>query len=103
MTESTAHSTTGTIRFARVADVVWRSAPDRILIQRITGPPEVAAIDLIGDVAFVWIALDTPAARNELGARLADAGIDVDDLGADLDYLVEHRLIAPTSGAVPST
>ncbi len=96
-TPSTTDPTTGATRFARVTDVVWRSAPDRVLIQRIAGPPEVAASDLIGDVALVWIALDTPAARDELVARLDDAGIVVDDLDADLDHLLEHRLIAPTT------
>lgn len=83
----------GDRRFARVTDVVWRSGPDRVLIQRIDGPPEVAAIDLLGEVAFTWIALDTPATRSELEARLADAGIGVADLDADVDYLVDHGLV----------
>ena len=92
MTTAETYGTAGH-RFTRVTDVVWRSGPDRVLIQRIGGPPDVAAIDLLGDVAFTWIALDTPATLSELGARLADAGIDVADLDADVAYLVDHQLV----------
>jgi hypothetical protein len=85
-----------TVRFARVIDIVWRSGPDRVLIQRIGGPSDTAATDLIGDVAYVWLALDTPATRRELLARLADAGIEVADLDRDLRHLVDHELITET-------
>ncbi len=81
------------IRFTRANDVVWRSGPDRVLVQRISGPPETAATDLIGDVAYIWLALDTPATRSELIARLADAGIDVAKLDRDIQHLVDHELI----------
>jgi hypothetical protein len=81
-------------RYARSSDVVWRAGPDRVLLRRLGGPIETAAMDLIGDVAYVWIALDTPATSAELAARLADAGIIVDDLTADLQHLVDHALIA---------
>ncbi len=106
MTTGDSH-TAGATRLARVSDVVWRSGPDRVLIQRVGGPPEVppevAAVDLIGDVAFTWIALDTPATRDELDARLADAGIVVADLDADIEYLVEHRLVTSAAeGATPT-
>jgi hypothetical protein len=79
-----------------VAGVVWRSGPDRVLIQRIGGPSATAATDLIGDVAYVWVALDTPATRGDVLGRLADAGVGVADLDRDLRYLVDHELITET-------
>jgi hypothetical protein len=82
-----------TTRYTRSSDVVWRAGSDRVLLRRIGGPIEMAAIDLIGDVAYVWIALDTPATSAELAARLADAGIIVADLAADVQHLVDHALI----------
>jgi hypothetical protein len=65
-----------------------------VLLRRVGGPIDTAAIDLIGDVAYVWIALDTPATGAELAARLADAGITVADLDAELQHLADHALIA---------
>jgi hypothetical protein len=82
-----------TTRYARSSDVVWRAGPDRVLLRRIGGPIETAATDLIGDVAYLWIALDTPATSAELAERLADAGIIVADLAADVQHLVDHALI----------
>lgn len=82
-----------TTSYARSSDVVWRAGPDRVLLRRIGGPIETAATDLIGDVAYVWIALDTPATSAGLAARLADAGIIVADLAADVQHLVDHALI----------
>ncbi len=87
-----------TTRYARGSDVVWRAGSDRVLLRRIGGPIETAAIDLIGDVAYIWIALDTPATSIELAARLAN-GIIVADLGADVQHLVDHALITETPDA----
>ena len=75
---------------------MWRSGPDRVLIQRIGGPSATAATDLIGDVAYVWVALDLPATRSDILGRLADAGIEVADLDRDLRHLVDHELITET-------
>jgi hypothetical protein len=72
---------------------VWRSGPDRVLLQHVDRPPETAATDLLGDVAYVWLALDTPATCDELAGRLTDADIAVDDVDADLQYLLDHELI----------
>jgi hypothetical protein len=85
-----------TTRYARSSDVVWRAGPDRVLLHRIGGPTEAAALDLIGDVAYVWIALDTPATSAELAERLADADIIVADLAADVQHLVDNELITET-------
>ena len=80
-------------RYTRADNLVWRSGPDRVLLQHIEGPLETAATDLLGDVAYVWLALDTPATRAELAERLADADVSVTDLDADLTYLLDHALI----------
>jgi hypothetical protein len=84
------------LRYRRADDLVWRSAPDRVLLQRIDGPPETAATDLLGDVAYVWLAIDTPATLAELAERLADADVDVADLDGDVQYLLVHALITTT-------
>ena len=85
------------LRYRRAGDLVWRSGPDRVLLQRIDGPPETAAIDLLGDVAYVWLAIDTPATPTDLAERLADAGVAVADLDGDVRYLLDHALITTTT------
>ena len=80
-------------RYRRGRDVVWRSGPDRVLLQHVDRPAETAATDLLGDVAVVWLALDTPATRDELAERLADADVTVGDLDGDLRYLLDHGAI----------
>jgi hypothetical protein len=60
-------------------------------------------MDLIGDVAYVWVALDTPATKIELADRLADAGVAVADLTADLGHLVGHSLITTIPDASEPT
>ena len=83
-------------RYSRAHDVVWRSGPDRVLLQHVDGPPETAALDLVGDVAYVWLAIDEPATRDELTERLAEADVAVVDVDADLAYLLDHGVIEVT-------
>ena len=90
--------TASTARFRRPGDVVWRLASDRVLVRRVGDLTDDGCADLIGFAAAVWVALDEPASLPELGARLADAGIDTVDVNrADLvdavDALVECRWI----------
>jgi hypothetical protein len=66
------------------------------LIQRLGGPSATATTDLIGEVAYVWVALDLPATRGDILGRLADAGVSVADVDRDLRYLLDHELITAT-------
>jgi hypothetical protein len=62
-------------RFARAIDVAWRLAPDRVLLRRPAGG-DAGAVDLFGDAALLWTALDTAGSLRTLEQRLLDAGID---------------------------
>ena len=82
MNTSNTTSTTNvgdTARFSRPENVVWRLAPDRVLVRRVGDLSDDGCADLIGFAAAVWVGLDEPASLTELRARLADAGIDTDD------------------------
>jgi hypothetical protein len=80
---------------------VWRAGPDRVLLQRVGGPADEAATDLIGDVAYIWLALDEPATAHQLAERLAEAGVDIDDLEIDLDRMLDARLLVELSADRP--
>jgi hypothetical protein len=60
--------------YSRAPDVVWRLGPDRVLVRRIGGGEE-AALDLMGYMSHLWLALDEPATLAILNSRLAEAGI----------------------------
>ena len=77
-------NTTGAATFSRPEAVVWRLAPDRVLVRRVGDLSDDGCADLIGFAAAVWVGLDEPASLAELRERLADAGIDtVDDNRVD--------------------
>ena len=79
--------------YSRLAEVVWRIGPDRVLVHQVGALPEQAVKELIGAVALVWLALDEPGTAHELAGRLNDAGIASTDLDADLERLVDAGLI----------
>jgi len=87
-------------RVQRAPGILWRLAGDRVMTHRIDAPPATAAHDLIGPVALVWVALDQPAARGELSARLADAELTIDDLDAEIDHLLAAGLVVETAAEV---
>jgi len=67
--------TDAAVRYVRQVEVVWRLAPDRVLVRRPwpkDGQDEAA--DLLGLAALIWIALDEPGTVTDLVERLADAG-----------------------------
>jgi hypothetical protein len=61
------------IVYSRAPDVVWRVGPDRVLVRRIGEHGENAAVDLLGEAAFIWIALDEPGTLQQLCRRLKNA------------------------------
>jgi hypothetical protein len=66
---------TGHRVFGRPESVVWRLAPDRVLVRRIGDLGNDGCADLIGLAAAVWVGLDEPASLAMLQARLTQAGI----------------------------
>jgi hypothetical protein len=64
-----------------------------VLVHRVDEQPSSAGTDLIGAVAFVWLALDEPASVAEIVERLADASVDVADVEAELGRLLRAGLI----------
>ena len=66
------------------------------MIHRIVGTPADTAVDLLGPVGLVWLALDEPATRNELTQRLYDAEVIVEDIDTELDRLLAPGLIVRT-------
>ena len=66
-------------RYTRQVQVLWRVAPDRVLVRR-PWPKEGQdeAADLLGMAALVWIALDEPGSVAEILERLDEARDDSD-------------------------
>jgi len=88
------HETSSTASVVqRAPGVLWRLTSDRVMTHRVDAPPQTAADDLIGSVALVWLALDEPATRPELSARLAEAEVTVDDLDTELAQLLSAGLV----------
>ena len=84
--------------FQRAPQIVWRLAHDRVMIHRIVGTPADTAVDLLGPVGLVWLALDEPATRDELTQRLYDAEVIVEDIDTELDRLLAAGLIVELGG-----
>jgi hypothetical protein len=76
--------------FARVSDVVWRLAPDRVIARHALTELDDDGVDLHGTAALVWVALDEPATLDEVSERLASEGLErePDDLAEVVDQLV---------------
>lgn len=86
----------GELGYARLTQVVWRLAPDRVLVRRVW--PEIGreeAADLLGSAAMVWIALDQPGTAQDIIDRLAevDQVVELGDLETTLRQLIEHGWI----------
>ena len=76
-------------------DVLWRTAPDRVLVRRIGQD----GVDLIGLAAMIWIALDTPTALPDLESELSGLLDDPIDVVGTLEPLVADGLIVAALGA----
>lgn len=84
--------------YRRPDDVVWRLAPDRVLVRRVGDLSDDGCADLLGLAAEVWVGLDEPASIAELRARLAEADIDTDCTDA-LAELVERGWVERVDAA----
>jgi hypothetical protein len=80
--------------YARAPDVVWRLAPDRVLVRRI-GAPDLQAQDLHGAAALVWISLDEPGTMSGVTERIIGAGLEVerDDAEVTIRLLLDERIV----------
>src|SRR5262245_41955421 len=56
-------------RYERAPRVLWRRAPDRVLVHRVGAEH----LELTGVAAFVWNSLDEPCTGRELERDLLDA------------------------------
>jgi DNA-binding transcriptional ArsR family regulator len=85
-----------TVRFARVPGVVWRLAPDRVLV-RVVGGRIDGARDLLGGAVLVWLALDEPRTVDDLSAQLGACEMPPDDIGMALAALADSGLVVEVS------
>lgn len=82
-----------TMTYRRRIEVLWRAAPDRVVITRTDAPTGSGAAELIGPVAFVWLALDEPATQADVESRLAEAGVGALQVAPELQRLLSAGLI----------
>lgn len=64
--------------FCRTRGVVWRLAPDRVLVRRIGDHSEEAAADLTGIAAQIWLMFESVSSIDQLATELDAAGQGVD-------------------------
>ena len=76
--------------YSRAPDVVWRLGPDRVLVRRVG--PDRRMQDLLGEAAFVWVALDEPGTRSEVAARLPESGTSSEPETA-IEQLIDCGLV----------
>jgi energy-coupling factor transporter ATP-binding protein EcfA2 len=79
--------------FQRSDGIVWRALSDRVFVHRVGASPDLAAAELSGPVAVIWLALDEPATVPEIRRRLAEASVTVAEPEAELDRLVSAGLV----------
>ncbi len=76
------------VEFARHGEVLWRLAPDRVLVRRLwpmSGRDEAA--DLLGMAALTWMVLDEPGTLTDVVDRLSDVEL------ADQASITEHATV----------
>jgi hypothetical protein len=82
-------------RYARAPRVLWRRAPDRVLVRRAGAGP----LELTGVAAFVWCSIEEPCTMRALERELVEAVAEPPHhdsratLGTALDRLLDHGLI----------
>lgn len=81
----------GADRWARVPRVLWRLAPDRVLVRPVGGD----GLDLTGLAALIWVAVDEPRRLEELMEELVtiDPTITDDSLMRVLAELASRDLL----------
>ena len=84
-----------TPQYARAPHVLWRLAPDRVIVRHVGERTPDAAAELTGSAAVLWLALQTPRSADQLCAELQAAGCadPAEELSLALNLLLEHRLI----------
>ena len=75
--------------YARASDVLWRSAPDRMLVRRVGHE----GLDLFGLAAMVWLALDTPRTITELEREIESLFDESVHVGETVEALVAVDLV----------
>ena len=75
--------------YSRASDVLWRNAPDRVLVRRVGHE----GLDLFGVAAMVWLALDTPRTIAELEREIESLFEESADVAADVGETVEALVV----------
>lgn len=78
-----------TATVVRAQDLLWRVAPDCILVRRLDDPGD-AILELVGGAALVWLALDEPRTVAELAAGF---DVEADNVRQALDALAAQGLV----------
>jgi hypothetical protein len=78
--------------FQRSARIVWRLAPDRVLVRRVDHL-EPFAEDLLGAAALVWVATDEPRCVQQLAD---ETDLSEETVRQALELLVNHCWIEQT-------
>ncbi len=91
-----AAESTATPQYARAARVLWRLAPDRVIVRRVGDRTADAAAELTGSAAVLWLALQSPRSEAQLCAELQAAGSadPAKELHVALAMLADRCLIA---------
>ncbi len=80
--------------WCRSERTVWRVGVDRVLVLTVgAGHPAPAILDLTGAAALVWVALDEPADRVTLAARLHEFDVDAHAIDDALATLVTAGVV----------
>ena len=96
MTEKSAAEDLATLQYARTPRVLWRLAPDCVIVRRVGDSTPDAAAEVTGSAAVLWMALEGARSEAQLYAELQAAGC-VDpaaELQLALHLLINRRLIA---------
>ena len=91
--------------FARRTDVLWRQAPDRVLVRLPRpGDGEDEATDLLGLAALAWLALDEPGSTAEVYERLTEEDVLDESVSAEavddaIEQLVTKGWVRPAASS----
>ena len=78
-------------RYTRSEDLVWRLAPDRVLVRRVGDHGDTAAVDLLGAAAVVWVAAEEPLTTEQLAA---ETELDAATVADSIALLVQGHWLA---------
>jgi len=91
MPDASTTSSSGGRIYERAGGCLWRLLGDRVLVQLVGH--HATPLNLGGAAAVAWVALDEPASRRELVARLDGVGSPEEYLDEAIELLVTESLV----------